>query len=164
MVVFVWILCMVDVLWFFSSFSLFWQFLPTKAANLANYGFKKSEKPPNRKYGGFSAVFVRFLAVFHYFADFYWPNRLIWQVMDYGNLKNRQTANMAVFRRFLCGFCRFLSGFWLFWWFLTAKPANLANNGFWKSEKPPNRQYGGFSGVLCGFCRFLSSFWLFWWF
>ena len=47
------------------------------------------------------AVFRRFLAVFHYFADFYWPNRLIWQVMDYGNLKNRQTANMAVFMLFL---------------------------------------------------------------
>ena len=24
--------------------------------------------------------------------------------MNYGNLKNRQTANMVVFRRFLCGF------------------------------------------------------------
>ena len=74
-----------------------------------------------------SAVFVRFLAVFHYFADFYWPNRLIWQVMDYGNLKNRQTANMAVFRRFLCGFCRFLSDFPIFSSFLPTKPANYEN-------------------------------------
>ena len=114
---------------FLSGFSLFWWFLSAKPANLENDEFWKSEKPPNRQYGGFSAVFVRFLAVFHYFADFYWPNRLIWQVMDYGNLKNRQTANMAVFRRFLCWFCRFFSDFSLFWQFSPIKVANLANYG-----------------------------------
>ena len=56
--------------WFFSGFSLFWQFLPTKAANLANYGLWKSEKTVDCKYGGFSAVFVRFLMIFHY--GYYW--------------------------------------------------------------------------------------------
>ena len=41
---------------------------------------------------------------------------------------------------------------------LLTKPANLAKNGFWKFEKPPNRQNGGFWAV---FGRFLADFWFF---
>ena len=45
---------------------------------------------------------------------------------------------------------------------LLTKLANLAKNGFWKFEKPPNRQNGGFwavfvrfLGVFCGFSFYL---------
>ena len=99
-------------------FLLFWRFLSPKPANQENYGFWKSEKPPNRQYGGFSAIFVQFLQVFKRFfiilMIFTCQNRLIWKLMDFENLKNCQTAIMAVFWRFLCGFCRFLSSFSLF--------------------------------------------------
>ena len=44
---------------------------------------------------------------------------------------------------------------------LLTKPANLAKNGFWKFEKPPNRQNGGFWAVLGGFWAFLADFWFF---
>ena len=43
------------------------------------------------------------------------------------------------------------------------KTNNFANNELSKSEKPPNRQSGGFWAVLGGFwavfVRFLGSFW-----
>ena len=65
---------------------------------------------------GFCAVFVRILSIFNFkminlrhlrivfccFGNFYPPNMLInRKIMAYGILKNRQTANMAVFWRFL---------------------------------------------------------------
>ena len=99
------------------------------------------------------------LGIFCYFGDFYLPNRLIMKIMDYGNLKNRQTANMAVFRRFLCGFCTVFVGFSLFWWFLSAKLANLANYGLWISEKPPIWRFlAVFRRFLCSFFGFLAIF------
>ena len=51
-------------------FLLFRRFLSPKPANYENYGLWKSEKPPNRQYGGFSAVFVRFFNGFPMFSPF----------------------------------------------------------------------------------------------
>ena len=80
--------------------------------------------------------------------------------MDYGNLKNFQTTNMAVFCpvfvQILSGFCVVFVGFSLFWQFVTTKVANLEKYGLWKSEKLPDCQYGGFLHILCGFwCIFV---------
>ena len=58
-----------------------------------------------------------------------------------------------------------LQNSWSFSFFqkkLLTKLANLAKNGFWKFEKPPNRQNGGFWAVLGGFCAFFGCFlWFF---
>ena len=89
------------------------------------------------------------LGVFHFFKKICWQNRLIWQKTDFENLKNRQTAKMAVFRRFCNGFSIFSP-------FLPTKPANYENYELWKSEKPPNRQNGSFSVAV--FERFLMVF------
>ena len=51
--------------------------------------------------------FYGFLAVSHYFDNFYPQKRLIWQIMDFKKSENRQTANMAVFRRFWAVFVVF---------------------------------------------------------
>ena len=69
------------------------------------------------------------LGVFHFFKKICWQNRLIWQKTDFENLKNRQTAKMAVFRRFLSGFWRFFNSLPTFSPFLPTKPANYENYG-----------------------------------
>ena len=62
------------------------------------------------------------LGDFFYFDDFRPPIWLNWQIMAYEILKNRQTAKMAVFRRFLCGF----GWFWaVFHNFSNSFPPNL---------------------------------------
>jgi len=54
-----------------------------------------------------------------------------------------------------------LHRFWSFSLFqknLLTKPANLANNGFWKFEKAPNHQKGGFCAVFGCFFVFVFAY------
>ena len=81
-------------------------------------------------------------------------------IMNYQNLKNRQTTNLAVFERFWVVFGLFLwvyCNFSHFGKFSSPKTNYFANYEFSKSEKPPNRQSGGFWAVLGGFWVFLGS-------
>ena len=103
------------------------------------------------------------LGVFHFFKKICWQNRLIWQKTDFENLKNRQTAKMAVFGRFWVVFGRFLADFWFFCNFYTP---NLLIGKIWitkflKSAKPPIWR---FLAVFVRFWVVLAFLLLFGWF
>ena len=78
--------------------------------------------------------------------------------MDFQNLKNRQTANMAVFRRFLCGFCSFLS---VFQYFDDSNPQNRLIWQIMDFENMKNRQTAKMAVFWRFLCGFFNDFLLF---